>query len=190
MLENTYTTSRLYQLLGPVLDPQCRVPQGVDLTELFDLGMELCRQGHWQRGIDILERLRQPEQSSQRYAGIYFSYLGLGLATQRGHIAEGLRLCRFGARRQGDHPETHLNLARALLHAGYHALAYEAARKGLAVDPEHPELTAFIARVGRRRPLAFPFLDRGHAFNRWLGALRHRCQSLLGRNPGQKRSGL
>jgi hypothetical protein len=65
--------------------------------------------------------------------------------------------------------ELFLNLGRVYLMARDRRSAYEAFTMGLRIDRRDPRLRRELRRMGVRRRPVLPFLDRGHAVNRWLG---------------------
>jgi len=150
-----------------------RLPEGADPGDLLDLGVDLCRGGRWDDGIDLLGRLREPDFRSFTPTGRHLSYLGHGLARQ-GKTAEGIRLCRLAVDRPDARAESYLNLTRTLLLAGRRGAAWWSLARGLSADPAHPELLALRREMGERRPPVIPFLSRQNLLNRLLGYLRYR----------------
>lgn len=157
----------------PVEETKYRLPEGEDPEVLLDLGVDLCRSGRWDDGLDVLSRLR--ERSFQTFvpSPLHLSYLGHALA-RRGRIAEGIRLCRMAVDRRDPHPESYLNLTRTLLLAGRRGAAWWSLARGLSIDPAHPELLAQRQAMGERRPRVISFLPRHSLVNRLLGYLRYR----------------
>lgn len=157
----------------PVEGRRYRLPEGADPGDLLDLGVDLCRGGRWEDGIDLLGRLREPAFRAVTPSGRHLSYLGHGLARQ-GMTAEGIRLCRLAVDRPDARAESYLNLTRTLLIAGRRGAAWWSLARGLAIDAAHPELLALRHEMGERRRPVIPFLSRQHLLNRLLGYLRFR----------------
>lgn len=137
-------------------------------------GIRLCRRGQWQRGLPILVAVAESAARPGELPGLFYSYLGYGLARHQDRVGEGLRLCRHAVKREFWQPENHLNLARTQLIASNRRGAVEAVAAGLRVHDEHPVLNDLRAALGVRRRPVLPFLERAHPVNRWLGTLRHR----------------
>jgi tetratricopeptide (TPR) repeat protein len=70
----------------------------------------------------------------------------------------------------------YLNLGRAYLAAGRRKDALEALQKGLRFDKQHKELLAERERLGVRRYVPVPFLDRSNPINAIIGRMfrKHR----------------
>ncbi len=143
---------------------------------VYERGLERCRNGEWQDGLVDLAFLA--EQGTQGdVPALCYSYLGYGLAHQRGQIKRGLRLCRHAVKLEFFQPECYVNLARtALLSDRYRRKAANAILDGLEIDPEHPELLELQRQLGARRPRMIPFLARGNPVNQILGWIRHQLR--------------
>ncbi len=152
-----------------------RVPPARRIA-VYERGLERCRNGEWQDGLVDLAFLAE-RGSHGDVPALCYSYLGYGLAHQRGQIKQGLRLCRHAVKLEFFQPECYVNLARtALLSDRYRRKAANAVLDGLEIDPEHPELLELRRQVGRRRPRILPFLSRGNLLNRALGWIRHQLR--------------
>lgn len=153
------------------------VPKGKDravdqLPEALRRGIELCRQGEWNDGLFFLGKIAQAGRSD--VPGLYYTYLGYGIARCQNRAEEGLKLCRHGVKLQFYEPENYLNLARTALLANARGEAVEAVRKGLKIDRNNLELQALYRELGIRQPPVLPFLARSNPLNLILGKIRAR----------------
>jgi hypothetical protein len=140
---------------------------------LFREGIQLCRQGKWREGFDRLSRVAPKAERGGNLPGVYYSYLGVGMARVEGRRRDGLELCRYGVQTQPTEPDNHLNLARVYLMLGRRRAAITALETGLALNPRHPRLLEFHEEMGVRRPPVLRFLDRAHRINVLAGRVRH-----------------
>ncbi len=101
------------------------------------------------------------------------SYLGLCIATERGKVSDGVRLCREAITAEPGNPVHYLNLGKLYLKIKKKTECLEILRKGLA-QGEHPEIRALLEEIGMRKPPVFSFLPRGHVLNRYIGLLLNR----------------
>jgi hypothetical protein len=172
-------TSRLYEIYiiglhasfaraAAVLSPLSR-----ESAEALEKGLTLCRRQEWDKGLRLLGLLAEgPDRSS--LPGLFYSYLGYGIARVEGKVAEGLKLCQHSIKVEFYQPDNYLNLARTHLLTRNRKEAVDAIRRGLKIDPNHVELTALSRDLGVRRPPVIGFLSRDNFLNRLLGAMRHR----------------
>ncbi len=109
-----------------------------------------------------------------RDAAISASWYGFLLGTAGSRYGDGVSLCRSVASELFWEPRAFENLARLELAAGRRREALRALEQGLALAPEHLELRALRATLGRRRRPPIPFLHRSNPINRMLGRLFHR----------------
>jgi tetratricopeptide (TPR) repeat protein len=144
-----------------------------ELSGMLGRAIEHCRQGHWELGLPYLGLLADSENRSS-LPGLFYSYLGYGIALREQRLDEGLKLCRHSIKIEFYQPENYFNLARTHLLANDRRGAIKALREGLKVDPNHSELLELQKDLGRRRPPVLSFLSRNHALNRLLGNLRHK----------------
>ncbi len=143
------------------------------LDAVYERGLKRCREGEWKEGLVDLGWLANHRRSRDLPA-LCFSYLGYGLARYRGQVRNGIRLCKHAVKLEFYQPEGYLNLARAALLADQsrHEAA-AAVLRGLAIDPDHPELRQLQRTLGIRRPPVLPFLARRNPANRLLGWIRY-----------------
>jgi hypothetical protein len=142
---------------------------------------EGCRQGDWEVGLSFLGRIAEGERSSA-LPGLFYSYLGYGIALRQRRVQEGLKLCQHSVKIQFYEPENYVNLARTYLLAGDRPAAIRAVLDGLRVIRHHPDLLRLHQELGIRAQPVLPFLGRSNPLNRLLGRLRHAWQG----DPPQK----
>ncbi|HYX24347.1 MAG TPA: hypothetical protein VFC23_09370 [Thermoanaerobaculia bacterium] len=142
-----------------------------ELLQTLRRGIDCCRRGDWNEGLRHLGQIA--ERGETGLPGIFYSYLGYGIALREQRVREGLQLCRHSIKVEFYQADNYLNLARTCLLARHRSGAVRAVRDGLKIDPHHPGLLALRQELGvRGRPL-LPFLDRGHFLNQFLGRIRH-----------------
>lgn len=139
---------------------------------LVERGIARCRKGEWERGLDDLGKLARNEHQGE-LPGVFYSYLGYGIARCRGQVHEGVRLCEHAVKVEFYNPENYLNLARTYLLADNRRRAYKALTQGLRTDRRHTGLIALARQMGWRRRPVLPFISRDNPVNRFLGRLRH-----------------
>ncbi len=144
-----------------------------EISDTLRRGLDLCRAGEWDRGLAILGYLAQSVDRSA-LPGLFYSYLGYGIARCERRVEEGVKLCRHAIKVEFYQPENYLNLARVELLAGDRRGAVRALARGLKIDPHHLELIALQREVGLRRQPVLSFVARDNPVNRLLGRLRHR----------------
>ncbi len=144
-----------------------------DLQTAATRAVDLCRQGKWKVGLEILGRIAELDRQGTELPGVFYSYLGYGIARFEGKGREGLALCRHAIKVQFYEPENYLNLARIYLLRNRRYRAVQALQRALKLNPRHGAAVQLAREIGlRRRPL-IPFLPRGNFLNRYLGMLRH-----------------
>jgi hypothetical protein len=145
----------------------------VELLSLAHEGIAAARQEDWEKALPLLAWVGETKGKHQEMPGVYYSFLGYGIAKMKSQKAEGLRLCEHAVQVQFYEADNHWNLARVRLLTGDRKGAVRAATTGTRLDPQHVELASMRQDLGLRRGQVFPQLDRGHALNRWFGQLRH-----------------
>lgn len=143
-----------------------------DLSHVLRRGIERCRQGDWEVGLAFLGRIAESERSTA-LPGLFYSYLGYGIALRQRRVQEGLKLCQHSVKIQFYEPENYVNLARTHLLAGDRPAAVRAVLEGLKVIRHHPELLRLHKELGIRAEPVLPFLSRSNPLNQFLGRLRH-----------------
>lgn len=152
------------------------------LIQAAERGVRLCRQGEWDEGLEVLGWVAERNQNGADLPGLFYSYLGYGIAWRQRKPYEGLLLCEHAVQTEFFQPENYVNLARTHLLAGRRLSALKVIEQGLRVDPDSPELLELVASVNVRRRPVFPFLPRSHPLNYALGYLRHHLVRLLRRS--------
>ncbi len=153
----------------------------VDIARLISEGVTLCREGHWNQGIERLAAAAD-RKSSGEVSSLMYSYLGYGIAKFKGKRREGLALCEHAVKVEFYQPDNQLNLARTLLLNGNRKKAIEAITRGLQIDPDHSELVTLRKDLGSRRSPVFGFLGRDNFLNVLLGRMRHSLKSDPGKS--------
>lgn len=105
--------------------------------------------------------------------GLFYSYLGYGIALRDQRIQEGLKLCRHSVKVEFYQAENYVNLARTCLLARDRRGAIKAVREGLKIDRNHPGLLALHEDLGIRSLPVLTFLSRSNPLNVLLGRIRH-----------------
>jgi tetratricopeptide (TPR) repeat protein len=140
------------------------------LPEALTKGIDLCRQGEWKDGLFVLGRIADSGRAG--LPGIFYSYLGYGLALYQKRTEEGLKLCKHAVKIQFYEPDNYLNLARTALLASDRAEAVQAVRRGLKVDRNNAQLKELYREMGIRQLPVIRFLSRSNPLNLILGKLR------------------
>jgi len=143
-----------------------------DFSRVLRRAIERCRQGDWEVGLAFLGQIAESERSSA-LPGLFYSFLGYGIALRQRRVQEGLKLCRHSVKIQFYEPENYVNLARTCLLAGDRPAAVRAVLDGLKVDRQHPELLGLHRELGIRAQPILPFLARSNPLNQLLGRIRH-----------------
>lgn len=143
-----------------------------DFEEVVRRGIECCRRDDWDRGLYYLGQVAQADHRSTALPGLFYSYLGYGIARCQRRVQEGLKLCRHSIKVQFYETENYLNLARTCLLANERTEAIYAVLDGLKVDPQSLELQALHRELGIRRRPVLGFLSRRNPLNLLLGRVR------------------
>jgi len=137
------------------------------------LGIECCRRGDWNEGLRHLRKIAEGDEIVPDLPGIFYSYLGYGIALCQKRVHEGLKLCQHSIKVEFYQAENYLNLARTCLLANDRKGAVRAVRGGLKIDSHNAALRALYHELGIRSRPVLPFLDRKNPLNQLLGQLRH-----------------
>jgi hypothetical protein len=144
-----------------------------EVADTLRSGIESCRRGDWNAGLRFLGQVAEKEEASGGLPGLFYSYLGYGIALRDRRIREGLKLCRHSIEVEFYQAENYLNLARTCLLANDRKRAVQAVRGGLKIDRNNLQLLALYKEMGIRSHPVLRFLDRAHPLNQLLGRLRH-----------------
>ena len=138
-----------------------------------------CRKGNWRDGLETLSQAANIQAHKGIYPGIFYSYLGAGLARLKNRKDDGLSLCQYAVKKQRREPDNYWNLASVYLSMGDREQASKALFRGLAYSPNHEALLELQETMGVRRPPILSFIPRGHALNRKLGQLVHTIEQRI-----------
>lgn len=144
-----------------------------EIAETLRIGIDCCRRGDWNQGLRHLGQIAEAGESAGSLPGVFYSYLGYGIALRDKRVRDGLKLCKHAIQVEFYQGENYLNLARTCLLARNRKGAVRAVRDGLKVDRHNKQLLAMYKEMGIRKQPVLPFLDRSHFLNQWLGRLRH-----------------
>jgi tetratricopeptide (TPR) repeat protein len=136
-------------------------------------GVELCRAGQWDRGVARLSEVAAGSADPQKMPGLFFSYLGYGMAKLHGRKDEGLKLCKRAIELEFYQADNYLNLARVYMLLKQRREAIDTIEQGLKIDRDHRGLRDLQEQFGQRRDPVIAKLGRGHLLNRLLGKIRH-----------------
>lgn len=140
-------------------------------------GLALCREGDWDRGLQLLSSAAEGRQGAAELPGLVYSYLGFGVARHQRRVRDGLKLCEHAVKIQYYEPENHLNLARVQLMLQDRKGAVASIARGLKLDPNHRGLKELRVEIGVRKRPVLPFLSRDNPLNILLGRLRTSVKS-------------
>ncbi|MEA3275198.1 MAG: hypothetical protein U9Q81_07915, partial [Pseudomonadota bacterium] len=146
----------------------------------------LCRAGNWKAGMEILGKIAESDRQGTELSGLFYSYLGYGIARHERRGKEGLALCQHAIKVQFYEPENYVLLARVYLLRRRRGKAIDALQRALRLNARHPEALKLAKEIGFRRKPVLPFLSRNNSLNIALGKLRHSISQ--GRPPGPKSS--
>jgi hypothetical protein len=143
------------------------------VTDSLRLGIDYCRRGDWTNGLRHLGQIAELGEAAGDLPGIFYSYLGYGIALKERRIRDGLKLCQHSIQVEFYQAENYLNLARTYLLAGDRKGAVKAVRGGLQMDRGNAGLLALYRELGMRQRPVLSFLSRSNPLNQLLGRLRH-----------------
>ena len=146
----------------------------VAYADAVEQGVALCRTGNWDEGLMCLNHILQTSKAGTVFPGMFYSFLGYGIARKENRIAEGIKLCQRAVTLEFYEPNHYLNLARTYLLAGNRRQVARVLEEGLALDPFHKGLLRLREIFGIRREPVLRFLPRANFLNRYLGRMRHR----------------
>ena len=156
------------------------------LQQAAQRGIDLCRAGNWKAGMKILGNIAEADRQGTELSGLFYSYLGYGIARYERRVKEGLALCQHSIKVQFYEPENYVLLARVYLLRRRRGKAIEALQRALKLNARHPEAIKLAKEVGYRRRPMLPFLPRNNPLNKALGRMRHSVTQ--GKRQGPKNS--
>ncbi len=142
------------------------------LLGFVDSGIEHCRAGRWDKGVEYLRYVAAREPRGLDEAGLFLSYLSCAVARTQGMADEGLALCEQAVKVEFYQPENWANLAEVLLLCGRRGEAMNAVEQGIDIDCRFGRLQTIHRRLGERRRPVVAFLARSNPVNHLLGLLR------------------
>lgn len=143
------------------------------MQEAAQRGIDLCRSGNWRAGMEILGKIAEADRQGTELSGLFYSFLGYGIARYERRGKEGLALCQHAIKVQFYEPENYVMLARVYLLRRRRGKAIDALQRALKLNPRHPAAVKLAKEIGFRRRPVLPFLPRSNALNITLGKLRH-----------------
>lgn len=143
----------------------------VNVSATLERGIRACREGDWEEGLALLGGLA--DRNIQDLPGLFYSWLGYGIALHEKRYRDGLRLCEHAVKKQFYEADNFYNLARTRMLLDDRPKAVDAVRQGLRLHPRHRGLRKLERTLGRRNRPVLPFLSRSNPLNRLLGKLRH-----------------
>ena len=144
-----------------------------ELADTIKRGIDACRRGDWNEGLRHLGKVTAGGEVVNGLPGLFYSYLGYGIALRDRRIREGIKLCRHSIEVEFYQAENYLNLARTSILARDRKGAVKALRAGLKIDRNNQQLLALYKELGIRSSPVLSFLDRKHPLNQLLGRIRH-----------------
>ncbi len=147
-----------------------------EVAQSVKLGIDCCRRGDWNAGLYHLGKVTEATEAGEGNGGLpglFYSYLGYGIALRDKRVREGLKLCRHSIEVEFYQAENYLNLALTQLLARDRKGAVKAVRAGLKIDRNNQKLIALYKELGVRGQPVLSFLDRSHPINVLLGRIRH-----------------
>ena len=142
------------------------------LQGFIDSGIDHCRAGRWDKGVEYLRYVAARAPYGLGQAGLFLSYLGCAIARIQGRSADGLALCEQAVKNEFYQPENWANLADVLILCGRRAEAMNAIQQGMDIDSRFQRLQAIHRRLGRRRQPIISCLSRSNPLNHLLGKVR------------------
>ena len=154
-----------------------------NLQEAAQRGIDLCRAGNWKAGMEILGKIAEADRQGTELSGLFYSYLGYGIARYERRGKEGLALCLHAIKVQFYEPENYVLLARVYLLRHRRGKAIEALQRALKLNARHPEAFKLAKEIGFRRRPILPFLPRDSPLNKALGKMRHSMRQSKPKGP-------
>ena len=137
------------------------------------IGVEMCKQGKWQRALDFLTSASNSANPKELPAGFH-SYLGLATAIVRKQHRSAVRYCELGLKREPELVDNYVNFIEVYLRAGEMGKAWGVLSKGLTYVPGDPRLLEIRRESFHRQKVTVSFLDRSHPINIFFGRIRHK----------------
>jgi len=143
----------------------------------FRQGIACLAEGEHEKALDAFALADHKTARDDVYKNKYQSFHGLMLV--HAGQSKGIELCRAASASECFDGDVFYNQARAELELEHRRQAVMALRRGLGFDRNHPDLLRLRQRLGVRRGLMLPFLDRDNMFNKFLGKLSYQRLQLI-----------
>ena len=153
--------------------------------DFFQKGLAALESKHYQTAIKMIQAAIEQDRVDGANKGTsmrHLSFLGLALVLANGRSEEGLKLCEQATKRDFFDADIFCNLGIAYMRSRQKGPAFEAFRKGLALQPRHRRIQEELARVERRESRVFRSLPRNHFLNKTFGILRYKLRFLFRRS--------
>ena len=148
-------------------------------SRFFD-GLKLFRSSEYAAALAIFREITAAVDDRDLYFNKYRSYEGLTRVCMGEKSA--VALCREAAADEIKDVDVHHAHALAEYKLNNRRNAVAAVKRGLAIDSGNPELLRLRTIMGLRREPIFPFLDRDHFLNKWLGKLTYSKPPMSGKS--------
>jgi len=147
-------------------------PEPFDVAAALKKGIAAFRDDRWRDGYELLTKVAQHVEKRGNMPGVFYSYLGLGIAHCEGRRRDGMELCRYALQLDPNNHESYLNIASVYLMLGRRSAAWRAVAHGLEIRPGHARLLEMQKKIGVRQRLTFPGLARTNPLNSLSGRMR------------------
>jgi len=137
----------------------------------FRQGIACLAEGEHDKALDAFALADHKTARDDVYKNKYQSFHGLMLVYAG--QSKGIELCRAASATECFDGDVFYNQARAELELDHRRQAVMALRRGLDFDRNHPDLLRLRQRLGVRRGLVIPFLDRDNALNKLFGKITY-----------------
>jgi Flp pilus assembly protein TadD len=136
----------------------------------FKQGMRMLRDGQSDKALEHFRTAADLE----KYNPYYMSFCGVSLARAEKNWVPAVKLCEMALSMKRNEAQIYLNLAEVYRSAGRREEALMTLDRAVASLGPDARILRARTRLGSRRSVVLPFLDRQNLLNRRLGILRHR----------------
>ena len=135
------------------------------------------REERYEKAIEVFEAVlpvlsSKGDLQDKRVAANSFSYYGVCLAMVRHKYAEALKYCNISIKSNFMEPDHRINLALIYLERDQKKLAVQNLEAGLRLQPSNKRIQRIFGELGRRKRVAFGFLNRRNPINVAFGKMR------------------
>ena len=152
--------------------------------DFFQKGLAALESKQYQTAIKMIQAAIEQDRmegANKGTSGRHLSFLGLALVLASGRSEEGLKMCEQAAKRDFFDADIFCNLGIVYMRSRQKGLAFEAFRKGLALQPKHRRIREELSKVERRESRVFRSLPRSHFLNYAFGVPRYKMRFLFRR---------